>query len=130
MIRLRDLRKEKGFSLKELSTELQKNDFKISPDALAKYERGDREPKIDKWEALAKFFGVSISYLMGLTDNKNKVWSKEEIIDSAIELGLGERFLAVMKYNWDTVPMKWLLEKPELNASEEDVKDIIRLYCY
>lgn len=70
MNRLRELRKEKKLTLKEVSSQLEQNNLKISPDALAKYERGDREPKIETWETLASFFKVPPSYLMGLTNDK------------------------------------------------------------
>lgn len=53
--------------------------IKISPDSLAKYERGDREPKIDKWQALADFFNVSVPYLQGIEDKRNSGYSKEYI---------------------------------------------------
>ena len=68
MNNLRKLRKQRKLTLKELSQKLlTENKIKISPDALAKYERGDREPKIEKWEALANFFNVSVPYLQGAT---------------------------------------------------------------
>ena len=66
MNRLRELRKEKRLTLKEVSSQLEQNNLKISPDALAKYERGDREPKLETWQKLADFFGVSVSYLQGI----------------------------------------------------------------
>lgn len=66
MNRLKELRQSKGLTFKELSTELLKNNIKISPDALAKYEREERKPKIDKWEALAHFYNVPIPYLQGI----------------------------------------------------------------
>ena len=69
MNRLKELRQKNNLTLKELSEQLSKRDFKISADALAKYERGDREPKIDKWNHLAEFYGVSPEYLMGLNNN-------------------------------------------------------------
>lgn len=72
MNRLRELRKEKKLTLKEVSSQLEQNNFKISPDALAKYERGDREPKLETWEKLADFFGVSVPYLQGYVDVKDK----------------------------------------------------------
>lgn len=62
MNRIKQLRTSNNLTLKQLS---QKLDNKISPDALAKYERGEREPKIDKWQILAKYFGVSVPYLQG-----------------------------------------------------------------
>ena len=64
--RLKALRKEKGLSFKKLSDELMQNGIKISPDALSKYERGVRTPKIDKIRGLANYFGVSIYYLQGI----------------------------------------------------------------
>lgn len=65
---MKQLRKEKGLTFNELSNELLKANIKISPDALAKYEREDRNPKIDKWEALANFWEVSVPYLQGYVD--------------------------------------------------------------
>lgn len=67
MNRLRELRKEKKLTLKEVSSQLEQNNLKISPDALAKYERGDREPKLETWQKLADFFGVSVPYLQGIS---------------------------------------------------------------
>lgn len=69
--RLKELRKEHGLTLKEVSCELDQNKVKISPDALAKYERGDREPKLETWEKLANFFEVSVPYLQGLDQENN-----------------------------------------------------------
>ena len=58
MNRLKELREKKGLTLKELSATLKKQDVIISPDSLAKYERGERKPKYDKWAGIAKFYGV------------------------------------------------------------------------
>lgn len=78
--RIKELRKNKALTLKELSQKLlTENKIKISPDALAKYERGDREPKIEKWEALANFFNVSVPYLQGIEDKPTNGYSKEYI---------------------------------------------------
>ena len=76
MNRLKQLRTSNNLTLKQLS---QKLDNKISPDALAKYERGEREPKIDKWQILAKYFGVSVPYLQGIDDKPSSGYSKEYI---------------------------------------------------
>lgn len=69
--RLKELRKEHGLTLKEVSCELDQNKVKISPDALAKYERGDREPKIDTWQKLADFFNVPVDYLLGISKDSS-----------------------------------------------------------
>lgn len=67
--RLKELRTKKHLTLKELGEQLEQNNLKISPDALAKYERGAREPKIDTWQKLADFFKVPTEYLMGITND-------------------------------------------------------------
>lgn len=74
MDRLKELRKKKHLTLKELSEQLKENGVFISSDSLAKYERGDRKPKIDKLKALADFFDVSVSYLQG-----EKAYSENDI---------------------------------------------------
>lgn len=65
MNRLRKLREKQNKTLKQLSDDLGKQGFKISSDALGKYERGAREPKLETWQKLAKFFDVPVPYLQG-----------------------------------------------------------------
>lgn len=77
MNRIRECRKMKKLTLKQLSEELAKNDFKISPDALGKYERGNREPKLETWLKLANFFDVPVSYIQGVSNIPAKVSSEE-----------------------------------------------------
>lgn len=79
MNRLKELRQRKNLTFKELSKKLQENGIRISSDSLAKYERGDREPKIDKWQALANFFDVTVPYLQGIDDKPNTGYSKDYI---------------------------------------------------
>ena len=79
MNRLKELRQRKNLTFKELSKKLQADVIRISSDSLAKYERGDREPKIDKWQALADFFNVSVPYLQGIDDKPNTGYSKDYI---------------------------------------------------
>ena len=83
--RIKELRQKNSLTLKELSQQLKNTGFNISPDSLAKYERGDRNPKIEKWQELADFFGVSVPYLQGFTEinipNDLKFDSKQDAID-------------------------------------------------
>lgn len=79
MNRLKELRQRKNLTFKELSKKLQEDGIRISSDSLAKYERGDREPKIDKWQALANFFDVTVPYLQGIDDKPNTGYSKDYI---------------------------------------------------
>lgn len=119
MNRIKELRKEQKVSQAELAKFIG-----ISRQELSFYETGRRNPRQDMWQTLANYFGVSAPYLQG-------AYSKKEIAEIAHELfPLGDTIGNILNRSWDTVPMKWLLEKPELNASEEDVKNIIRMYFY
>ena len=70
---LKELRKKKDLTLKELSEKVN-----ISADSLGKYEREERNPKIDKWEKLANFYNVPVTYLQGIESKKYK-YSKDDI---------------------------------------------------
>ena len=66
--RLQELRKELGHTKREL--------LKILPlnySTYANYESGMREPNSETLQTIAKFYNVSIDYLMGLTDNRKRV---------------------------------------------------------
>ncbi|WP_082607822.1 helix-turn-helix domain-containing protein [Lacticaseibacillus pantheris] len=60
--RIREVRQAKGFSLEYLADKLD-----VSRTTVANYERGDTEPKIEKWQKIANVLGVSVSYLQGFS---------------------------------------------------------------
>ena len=59
--RLRELRQEKGLSMKQLAKELNTTDAAVS-----NWENEINEPKISYLKALAQYFNVSADYLLGL----------------------------------------------------------------
>ncbi len=59
LTRIRELRLEKGLTIKVLATELN-----IKESTLSKYERGEREPSIEALVLLSEFFDVSVDYLV------------------------------------------------------------------
>lgn len=61
--RLKQLRKEKGLTLKQVSAALG-----LTTSAYAHYEQGIREPSIAVLKKICIFFDVSADYLIGLTD--------------------------------------------------------------
>lgn len=65
--KIRDLRTETDYTLRELSEELD-----ISFSSLAMYERGERTPPLDKLVLIADFFSVSTDYLLGRDVQQNK----------------------------------------------------------
>lgn len=74
-IRLKELRKEKGYTLEKMAQDL--NTTKVT---LSRYENGTREPKSETLNQLSDYFNVSIDYLFGKTDKRN-VYIKDEVID-------------------------------------------------
>ena len=61
--RLKELRLYKGLSLEALSREV-----KIGSSSLSRWENCQADVKGTQLVVLAKYFGVSIDYLMGLED--------------------------------------------------------------
>ena len=61
--RLKELREEKKLLQKQLATELG-----VSQVTIARWETNSREPSIDMLMKIAKLFGVSIDYLVGMED--------------------------------------------------------------
>ena len=66
-MRLREIRKAKGISQIKLAMELN-----TTQNTISRYETGEREPGIAELISLADFFGVSVDYLLGLTDNPHR----------------------------------------------------------
>ena len=61
--RLKELREEKGLSIKMLAKELGVSDV-----AIGRWEKGLRVPNIDVLILVANYFNVSADYLLGLKD--------------------------------------------------------------
>lgn len=61
--RLKELRKEKELTQKELACILQTTD-----DSIFSWEKGRSQPSIEMLRKLSKFFGVSVDYLLGLEE--------------------------------------------------------------
>ena len=62
-VRLKELRTEKGLTLKQVSAELS-----IPLQTYANYEHGTREPPLDLLIAVCEFYNVSADYLLGIED--------------------------------------------------------------
>ncbi len=72
--RIKELRKEKGMTLKDLGDAINFNYSNLS-----KIERGDRKPTLELLESLADFFNKDISYFFG---------NKEEVPEELQKLGV------------------------------------------
>lgn len=65
--RLKQLRLEKGDTLRDLAAR-----FDMNAASLSNYELGKNEPKLSMVEKLAEYYGVSVDYLLGRVDNPRK----------------------------------------------------------
>ncbi len=68
MNRLKELRKDKNKSQKEIAELLEVNEKTIS-----RWEKGERPIKTDKAQQLADYFGVSVGYLLGYEESQQNV---------------------------------------------------------
>lgn len=66
--RIRMLRKELGLKQEELADKLN-----FSKSSIGMYERNERKPDYETLQKIANFFGVTRSYLLGDTDEKDDV---------------------------------------------------------
>ena len=106
--KLASLRREKGLTQAELADRLG-----ISKSAVSMYERGNREPELDLLQAMADFFQVSVSTLLGRRE-------QAELVNNDPEL---------------TEYLESLRDRPELrmlfsvtkNAKREDVEAAVKI---
>lgn len=73
MEKLRELRKEKGISLKELGAEIG-----VAESTMSLYENGKRQPDYETLLKLAEYFGVTVDYLLRGDNNFERL--PEELI--------------------------------------------------
>lgn len=67
LTRLKELRKEFSLSQQKLANELG-----ISQQSINKYENHDVEPDISMLKSMADYFGTTVDYLVGYTDDPAK----------------------------------------------------------
>lgn len=77
-MKLKELRKEKGLTQKELGAAIG-----ISEVMIGQYERGVRTPKIEMREKIANALGVTLNYFLSDSDYTNEVLA--QIIDAGID---------------------------------------------
>lgn len=126
MNRIRKCRQNKKLTLKQLSEELAKQNFKISADALGKYERGEREPKLETWLKLSDFFDVPVSYLQGLGDIN---YNDETALIEAFNNSKTAKTLGIEANTGDTVPIDAFI--PQLQLRDQlfrHINTLVSLY--
>ena len=66
-LRIKELRKIKKLTQRQLAEKIN-----VDCSAVTKWETGKANPDFEKQRFLADFFGVSVDYLLGRTDKKEK----------------------------------------------------------
>ena len=79
MIRLRELRAEKNISQRKMAEM-----FSVSQGTYNNWEQGNTQPSIEQLIELARFFSVSVDYLIGNSDDEGyikiqEVLSKDDV---------------------------------------------------
>lgn len=69
--RIRQIRKKRGVSQEKLA-----NSLGITRQAISQYEKGDRQPRLETWQKLADFLGVTVPYLQGLEPDFSELTSE------------------------------------------------------
>lgn len=73
--RIRELRKSKHWSQAQLAEKLH-----VHQTAISQWESGRTEPDMDKLLALADLFGVSVDWLIGVTDDSTDAVTDDELM--------------------------------------------------
>lgn len=68
MIRLLDLRKEKNMSQRQMA-----KFFNVTQGTYNNWEQGNTQPSIEQLIELARFFSVSVDYLIGNSDDEGYI---------------------------------------------------------
>ena len=73
MHRLRELRRQKGLSMREMGEQIG-----LSESTVSLYENGRRKPSHELLCRLADFFGVSVDYMLGKDENQSQTKKPEK----------------------------------------------------
>lgn len=122
--RIKQLRLERHKTQKEVGKAIG-----LSDRAIAHYEKGIREPKLETWEKLANFFNVSVSYLMGISDQTLKLYRVSTSFDSYIVKASSEERAKELVWldEVEAIPESWTDEYDvqELDIKNMDVEGVI-----
>lgn len=84
--RIKELRKNLNLTLRELKEKLSEFDISVNESQLSKWEKNLQSPRNDEiWVSLAKIFNVSMSYLMGISDEADYFRDDEYISHTFFE---------------------------------------------
>ena len=80
MHRIKELREKCRFNQEKLAMKLN-----VSQSTISAYEVGERTPDLETIKSMASLFGVSIEYLIGVSDKKKNI-SHADLLTDEIEM--------------------------------------------
>lgn len=113
--RLKELRKEKGITQKELA-----NYLKVSRSTVAGYETDKRKPEYETLQKIADYFNVSVDYLLGSTNEKSSADKIKKALTDDPELSDA----------WEKISQRedlQLLFKQTKDMDESSIRQVIRI---
>ena len=121
--RLRELRVERGYTKKGLLTYLP-----LNYSTYANYESGLREPSSEVLQIIAKFYNVSIDFLMGVTDNRSRIDDVLPVTDAEYEYV--KQYRELDSHGKRLVDFVLMSESERIHAinSEEEEQIIMRVF--
>ena len=81
MNRIKELRKQKGVTLEKLASVLN-----LAPSTISQYETNKRQASYETLVAIAKYFNVTVDYILGITPKFNTNTNKELIKQGKIKI--------------------------------------------
>lgn len=106
---LKELRKEKNLTQTQLAKELN-----VSLGAIGNWETGNRTPDVNTLSFIANYFGVTVDYLVGKTEQKMPLVNNDEELTEYL-------------YYLKTRPELRMLFKVSSKASKADVEQAVRI---
>lgn len=97
-VRLIELRTKNNIMAKDIAS-----DIGISKQAFSQYEKQQSTPSADILIAIAEYFGVSIDYLTGRTDDPGVSYCNNELQATPEELELLDDFRLLNKYEQNII---------------------------
>lgn len=112
MLRLREIRESKGITQTAAA-----NDLKLTRQTYSHYENGRRDPDTNTLKAIAKYFNVSVDYLLGADTPSDKKIPKDlkKLLDEE-EITLNGRMVSPE----DKEKMLRIIEALYYDAKEEN----------
>lgn len=110
---LRAIRKRRGDTQKDAGEKLG-----ISPNTYSNYERGDREPGSDFLTAFAKAYGVTVDFILGISDIEGRRDCK--LTPKGQQIGLAYEKSPLPVQRTVEVALEPYMEEPEAKPTKEE----------